>query len=331
MLLASSATTIRGAALDRETQKLYQRFSLQSVTLRIEAAKAALPPELQAEPVVAEILQSVKASESRALMDIVPRANLSPGLLAEAEPASSAPPRNLSEFDFYSFATTIQRVALNAPMSYGMAAQSLADDDKVRIAKAFVTYYSAYVNGKFVDRFGSVLPKPSFSRTVGNTEIAGTAAVLFELLLDAASDTPVWMYKGFYYPGKSDKAPTALTAGLASTESLVVSGNSCGITPLKAEAIQYLAQTAGNRASMLGGTVGGSFGGIHVGLGVFGKWSIGDNQTLQALVKTALNKTFERAAEKAAYSVLYWVPYNGNNLPDLIQRYLDSRLHQGIG
>jgi len=101
--------------------------------------------------------------------------------------------------------------------------------------------------------------------------------------------------------------------------------------PLKAEAIQYLAQTAGNRASMLGGTVGGSFGGIHVGLGVFGKWSIGDNQTLQALVKTALNKTFERAAEKAAYSVLYWVPYNGNNLPDLIQRYLDSRLHQGIG
>jgi hypothetical protein len=337
MLLASPARRIRRAALDWYTQKqvaaLHARFSLQSVTSRMNAAKAGLPPELQAEPVVTELLHSVEASDTRALMDIVPRANLRRDLLAEAEPKSSAPPRNLSEFDFYSFATTIQRVALNTPMSYGMAAQGFADDGQVRFAKAFVTYYSAYVNGNFVDRFGSVLPKPSFSRTVGNTEIAGTVAVLFELLLDAAADTPVWEDKGLYYPGKSKKPPTAVTAGLARVEPLVTQkiSNPCGITALKAEAIQYLAQTAGNRASMLGGTVGGSFGGLHVGLGVLGKWSIGDNQTLQALVKTALNKTFERAAEKAAYDVLYWIPYDGPSLPDLIQKYLDSQSHQRIG
>lgn len=217
-------------------------------------------------------------------------------------------------------------------MSHGMVARDLVyDEAKAVLAQSFVTYFSAYYEGKFVDRFGSTLPKPVLSQTVASTEIAGTTAVLFELILDSALHTPVWKDKdGNYYPGKKKVVPTAVTAGLAQIQPLIPDTNThrCGITALKAQAIQYLAQTAGSRASMLGGMVGSSFGGISIGLGVLGKLSIGDNQTLQVLVKTALTKTFERAGEEAAFRILYWMPYDGNSLGRLIQKYLDSRKQQ---
>jgi hypothetical protein len=94
---------------------------------------------------------------------------------------------------------------------------------------------------------------------------------------------------------------------------------------LKAQAIAYLANTGATRTSTLGGLVTGSFGGLGVSLGVFGKISIGDNQTLQTIVKTALSHAAARAAEQASYLALSQIGYNsGATLADLISYYLDQ-------
>jgi len=82
----------------------------------------------------------------------------------------------------------------------------------------------------------------------------------------------------------------------------------CGITDLKAEAIQYIALSAGSRAQLLAGGIGGSFGGVNIGLGVLGKVSIGDNKTLQALAKAGLGSAFTHVGEYAAYQVLQVTP-----------------------
>jgi hypothetical protein len=108
--------------------------------------------------------------------------------------------------------------------------------------------------------------------------------------------------------------------------------NACGITKLKAQAIQYIAQTAGNSAGTLGGEIGGSFGGINVGLGILGKLSIRDNKTIHSLVTTALQRTATRAGEEASYRVLDMIPDKQfNTLADWIQAYLNAQLNPPSG
>ncbi|HEX9478905.1 MAG TPA: hypothetical protein VGA90_09115, partial [Methylomirabilota bacterium] len=50
--------------------------------------------------------------------------------------------------------------------------------------QVLVAYVSAYVDGKYVDRFGNTLPTPAISRTVGNTEIAGVLSVIIDAVGD---------------------------------------------------------------------------------------------------------------------------------------------------
>ena len=58
-------------------------------------------------------------------------------------------------------------------------------------------------------------------------------------------------------------------------------------------------------------------------LGAFGKVSVGDNQTVQVVIKTVLAKLAERVAAEAAYRVFYKVPDKAT-LADLVHRYLDE-------
>jgi len=73
----------------------------------------------------------------------------------------------------------------------------------------------------------------------------------------------------------------------------------------------------------VGGISGGSFGGFGVSLGAFGKVSVGDNQTVQVVIKTVLAKVAERVAADASYRVLYKVPDKAK-LAELVKRYLDE-------
>jgi hypothetical protein len=251
--------------------------------------------------------------------------------------AVASQPRDLHASDFTSFVTTLHQVLLEA--TAGPAPASFS--------QAFIFYYRAYFNGTYVDRFGGLpLPKPTSLQTVTDNEIAGTVQVLLEFLMDYYVQTPMW-YTGkagsfSYYPGTGSDPKTRPTVYAASLQPELGGVNlplnfmplddgtnpkACGITKLKAQAIQYIAQQLANSAGTLGGSVGGSFGGINIGLGVTGKISVGDNKTIHSLITTALQSTVKRAAEEASYRVFDLIPDGEfKTIPDLVQAFLNVQL-----
>ena len=56
-----------------------------------------------------------------------------------------------------------------------------------------------------------------------------------------------------------------------------------------------------------------------------GKWSIGDNQTLQVIVKAALSPAFSRPAAEISYEVLENVGYQEDTVSDLLNYVLDKK------
>lgn len=318
-------------------QALSRVFSLQAVNARFAMVTTTLPSKLANDKVVIELLKSVKSAVNRSQKSTVQRIGLEsadhPSLLTRGYDAVDGDGK-LDELDFNTFGSNVRQTLFSSPMAYGASSGSAPPAGDSVFYNAFVGYFSAYYKGDYVERFGTKLPKPIIARTIGNTEIAGAVTVFVDLLLDYVLQTPVWQDNagdGSYYPGaiKKDAPPTAVVEQLALVLPLLKDSQSdeCGITKLKAEAIQYLASAASSQASAMGGLVGGSFGGLNFGLGVLGKFSIGDNQTLGVLVKTSLGQAFERGGEEASYRVLYWMKYvQGDKLWKIIQYYLD---HQG--
>lgn len=306
-----------------------------SMSLKVNTISTKdMPQELINDKVFQALTQAAQAAASQAQRDISLRAALPAAL--SVSPTES--PGGLSNGDFKKFAETLRHSMVSAPLAYGSdhtlagtPPKNMTTESRPPFSKAFVFYFSQYYKGKFVDRMGNKLAKPTLSRTIGNTDIAGAVEVMWELILDYKFSTPIWKdANSHYYPGNSSDAPTALDAGLVTAITMLDPKDSehCGITPLKAEAIEYLANTASDSASSLGGLVGGSFGGLHFGLGVMGKVSIGDNQTLQTLVKTSLARTASRAAEEASYRALYWIryPYDPKStVADIVQQFLDEK------
>ena len=150
--------------------------------------------------------------------------------------------------------------------------------------QVLVAYVSAYVDGKYIDRFGTTLPAPAISRTVGNTEIAGVISVIIDAVGDYAGARPDLDREGrpgtLYYPASfsKDAADLALKDPKAAPLEPTVVGlrikaarpGRRGRSPAdraraprhrrlrhhkaKAKAIEYLGQTA--RAQGLDGRAG---------------------------------------------------------------------------
>jgi hypothetical protein len=74
--------------------------------------------------------------------------------------------------------------------------------------QVLVAYVSAYVDGKYIDRFGNNLPAPAISRTVGNTEIAGVLSVIIDAVGDYVVRGPIWTdgTGKIYYPAAFNEA-----------------------------------------------------------------------------------------------------------------------------
>jgi hypothetical protein len=323
--------------------------------LQVFQAKV-LHPELQKERVVQELFRAVGTTiyqaHTRSLQlaystalkkgDLVSATSLQQSIAqANAEGANTdvfGQPGDLNDTDFLSFATTLRHVILEASTTNPRNASAASTPGN--FDEAFVNYFQAYFQGKYVDRFGdAALPAPSNLQTINDTEIAGTVQVFLELIMDYTLQTPIWYdNNNNYYPGSGSSAkntPTVVAVNkmangggmpLTMIKLLPDGSAACGITKLKAQAIQYIAETAGNRAEALGGEIGGSFGGINLGLGVLGKISIGDNKTIHAIITTALQKTFTRAGEEASYRILEVIPDPGTTLAALIEQYLAAQL-----
>ncbi|HKV92429.1 MAG TPA: hypothetical protein VJW20_07775 [Candidatus Angelobacter sp.] len=179
----------------------------------------------------------------------------------------------------------------------------------------FIKYFEAYYKGNFVDRMGTSLDKPQISSTVPDSEIVAAETVLLEFLIDLIDPTPVMGSDAvvtkttIFYPGNSTKQPTAY-----SVDNYVQippgSATACGITAQNVWVLRDLANGASSQAAAVGGLVENTAGGISIGLGVLGKISIGDNQTLGVMVKTAASRIALRAALASSYWTLRHVKFN---------------------
>jgi hypothetical protein len=288
--------------------------------LSAQHARDGLPDPLQSDPVVVELTNAVAyqvALGRRAALEFL-------GQDAQAENAvhGISAGRNLSNSDFKRFAHTLAATALNPVV---------AADPGVRSGQAtnptLLDYYNAYYNDGFHDRFGVAIAKPKNIRNISDDDIAGAVSIALEFLLDTLLNTPVWKDENNnYYPGKFTDQPSVMKLKGIAAEPLLDASHSkeCGITPLKAEAIAYLSKAAGDRAAMLGGLTTGSFGGLNFGFGVLGKWSIGDNQTLQVIVKTALSRAFARGTEQVSYEILENVGYQDDKISELLKYVFDQ-------
>lgn len=195
--------------------------------------------------------------------------------------------------------------------------------DTTKPGGAISTYLSAYYSNKFYDRMGTQLSKPGVTISQGtsagttfslpDSQITAAETVLLEYLGDLVFPTPV-MGDGVdakssknFYPGNSPNEPTALTTGNAGYLQLEATG--CGITQQNVWVLKDLANGASDQAATVGGLIVNTPGGLSFGLGVIGKISIGDNQTLSDLVKTAASEIALRATLDAAYYSLRHVNF----------------------
>ena len=189
--------------------------------------------------------------------------------------------------------------------------------DEASFDQNFVRYFEAYYKGNFVDRLGGAVDKPQISTTIPDSEIAAAETVMLEFLVDLIDPTPVMGSDEYgslsenttFYPGNSKKRPTALTK-----ENYIKlptgSADACGITQQNAWVLCDLANAASSQAAAVGGLVENTAGGISIGLGVLGKISIGDNQTLSVLVKTAASRIALRATLTSSYATLRYFKFN---------------------
>jgi hypothetical protein len=302
-----------------------------AITTGATDVKATAPPALANDRVVNSLIVAVSNTALQAHRNVVAaQGNMTAAAVADSAIAANGDPGSLSNADFRTFAQNLSNSTLNPVV----ADASTSGTSQQIFWRNLVSYYDAYFNGTFVDRFGNTLPKPSITSTISDEEISGVVAVFIELLSDAILPTPGWKdpATGTFYPGASKTRSTYFAVGVtkagANQESAITpeaQSTQCGITPLKARAMTYLANAASTRASTLGGLVTGGFGGVSIGFGVLGKLSIGDNQTLQTIVKTALSHATARAAEHASYLALYQIGYtSGTPLPDLVSYFLDQ-------
>jgi hypothetical protein len=187
-------------------------------------------------------------------------------------------------------------------------------------SSALAFYFRQYYEGKFVDRFGVKVTKPNLSTgipisiNITDAEIAAAETVLLEYLFDLVDPTPymgdatsmdkITAATNFYPGGTPASRPTAADAHTANY--FYISSSGCGVTTDNVPALVDLANAAGDRAATIGGLTFNSFGGVGVSLGVFGKISIGDNQTLSTLAKNAVS----RFATRVAYASEFWLIEN---------------------
>jgi hypothetical protein len=283
-----------------------------------QSTRLLLPEALNEDPVTDAIFRLMIKTSAQAQVEAAKAAGVTIPAEVEAQVAAYALPKRLRHSELTAFAKRLLRAQL-APV--------IVAPDPTRTARdpyknAFAAYFTAYYEGTFVDRFGKSITKPQLAQTIAGIEgtplgtpitfaipdadIASAFTVLLEYTIDLIDATPVLGDTAQaaagtkYYPGGLTAKPTALAANLAHYAQ--VSSSGCGVTAGNTKILADVAAAAGDKASALSGLESQSVGGFGMSLGVFGKISVGDNQTLGTIVKT----TASRVAMRAAYAAAYW-------------------------
>jgi hypothetical protein len=294
-----------------------------------KARLANLPQEVQGDDVTDAIFRVIIKTSAQAQINRAKIGASAPGTapagLDEQQAAVNdfAVPTNITQRQLRTFADKLVDKGLQ-PNIIAAAAPGAPDASQPPTQKpnALAAYFTAYYKGDFYDRFSQSVSKPSLSTTIPDTEIAAALTVLIEYIADLVDPTPVLGNTDMpvatptqapgaaggaasattFYPGESSKEPTALSAGLATYKN--IANNKCGVTIDNAKVLSAIANAAGDRAAAISGLVSQSWGGLSIGFGVLGKFSIGDNQTLGTVVKTAATRLGTRISYAASYYAL---------------------------
>jgi len=179
------------------------------------------------------------------------------------------------------------------------------------ILNVFGRYYSAYLQGDFVDRTGTKLSKPEVKNVIGNKTIGAVLMVFLEAFGDLTLKTPI-LYKGKlgsgeqWYPSLKKNKPTSIAEGIITAVQVGPDTGTCGITEKEAKAIGLLSNYAGDSTSMLQKALLETFGDLEGGVVfVSGHLSIGDNETLSTIAATLLESVARRGVERLSYQ-FYW-------------------------
>ncbi len=292
--------------------------------------RAKMPPGLQEHKVTKAFTDFVASASGEAQLD----AQIANGTLRDREKIAAereairknSGPDKLTHGEMKDFADKLFDLQLrpgeapltnSSPNLSGLSAKEIQlIKTRPQPDKAFIAYFEAYYHGKFVDRMGTTVEKPQISTTIPDSEIVAAETVLLEFLIDAVDPTPVMgdtatvIDTTIFYPGGFSTKPTAISSGLANYKHIPDDPDACGITTKNAWVLKDLANAASDQAAAVGGLVANTPGGISLGLGVVGKISIGDNQTLSAMVKAAASRVALRATLASSYWTLRYFRFN---------------------
>lgn len=280
----------------------------QAYSRTVDGLRTGMPEALRQDPVVTAVYRIMTKTSGAAQLHAYEFRGGNEALAApqEAQVRSYGVPDHLTHAQLKAFAKAMFTANLRpAALPGDNAAPSAATTTDNTAA----LYLRAYYNGDYVDRYGTAVKKPELSTTVTDAQITTALSVLLDYVTDQIDPTPVIGDKDpvngappdgvTFLPGKSTKAPTALTAKLATYRTL---DKDCGLTKDNLSMLWALSGAAGDRAAALGGLVAETPGGLEIGLGVLGKISIGDNKTLSEMAKI----TASRLATRIVFASGYW-------------------------
>jgi hypothetical protein len=259
-------------------------------------------PQIGSHPVVNAVLQHVQYISTSSIA--TSRHILTNGQTDEADQvylASVSKPPPLAASDIVQFGRTLAETVMRNTGGN----PDTTNEDAQQFWSNVKAYYTAYYQGNFVNYFAQPVSKPTVQLTISDTEITAAAGVFLELLFDQLLSPTVWTDGSKnYYPGAGSKAPTYLGVFKQTAAKLTTPDGACGMTEAKVNTITYLANTFSTAASGELSVGVKSFGGIEVGLGIFGKLSIGDNSTLTALLQAVASEAVKRLTVAIAAPIL---------------------------
>jgi hypothetical protein len=263
-----------------------------------------LPSSLQNDAVVkATLSQTQTVTYKTATLTAAPEEAAGAAPTGELQvPPAIAP---LTNGDFYRFAHLVIEYVFRQP-----AANSGGTDE---FPKLVAQYYQTYFTAGFTTYFGQQLAQPTLALDVNDTEITQAVTVFIELLLDQALTSPIWYDASGkkYYPGANGNAPSILALTNTKPTPLGTTGCDIHMNLAKVQMMSSVAQQFALAASSESVLTFKSVGGVEVGLGVLGKLSIGDNNTLSELAKTVVSEVTGRLTAHAAYYVLKQIDFGG--------------------
>jgi hypothetical protein len=204
-------------------------------------------------------------------------------------------------------------------------------------------YFDALFNDQYYDRSGAKVPAPKLSMTVTDADLSSVLTVFADAIMDFVERRPVWVtqdgvanipikkpYSGGYFPGPQNTAnegePTAvefeydddmqkintrLHTQWAPLRKIVdkltdtsTPADLCDLDRTKSDAIYHVSQLVSQGVSGITGWTFGNFGGMGFSFFGYVKFSVGDNKTVEVLLKTLLARLGERVSTTGTYRVL---------------------------